>query len=222
MSVCVVDDVPNGVSEESTESKQLEEEKPPLLRVRSFAKPPTTWEDTQEKADKSNANKSSSGALNNNGVIDLTAETSNDTEIAQRMTIQIGSKILPIKAKYQTVVIPSGKSIINVKNITNNYVRLNPRDADSSNVVKAQRKLYLLPVQPATGVNKGSSIVRIPTVTAANQQTNANAQAKNMQLRQYSNKNLPQKTQQQTFQASRTTLPTKNQKTSTLQPSKSK
>ncbi|XP_076246133.1 daxx-like protein [Calliopsis andreniformis] len=209
------EDESNGVNEESTDDKPLEEEKP-LLRVRSFAKPPTTWEDTLEKGDKSDVNKTASQTLNNNGIIDLTTEASNETEVSQRMTIQIGQKIVPlVRRRQNTVVIPAGKSVINVKNITNNYVRLNPRNIDGRNIVKSQNNVYIIPVKKAVEVNK-PSIAVVTSGTSLNLQKNATNQTKNREIKQYGSKPV------QVISVNPNALLTKNQKGNTLQPSKPK
>ncbi|XP_078039337.1 daxx-like protein isoform X2 [Augochlora pura] len=87
---CVTVDVPinrtkedeaNNKTEESTDSKPSEQEKP-LLRVRSFARHPTTWKDETEKAKESSTgrrseNKKSASAVKNN-IVDLTLDTSDE------------------------------------------------------------------------------------------------------------------------------------------------
>lgn len=214
----VKENEPNNVNEESTDNKPLEEEKP-LLRVRSFAKPPTTWEDVREKADKSSTGESTSKALNSSGIIDLTAEVPNETPTLAQCTIQIGSKVLPlVKGKYKTLVIPTGKSIINVKNITNNYVRLNSRDVNTSNLIKSQNGRIITSMHQAVGINRGSTIVRLPATVSSNHQTNASNQTKNtVQIKHFNRKIV------QIPQTNRTVLLTKKQEETALQqPSKPK
>ncbi|XP_054016696.1 daxx-like protein isoform X2 [Hylaeus anthracinus] len=164
--------------EESTDNVRLEEEKP-LLRVRSFAKPPTTWADVHEKADKSTIGH---GTVINNGIVDLTGETLNqNSNLAKCKTIQIGSKVLPlVKSKFKTLVIPAGKSIIKVKNITNNYVRLNSQDIDLSNAAKLQ-KGQAISLHKVVDRNRDSTIVHLQS---NNQQSNAGNQAKNLLTKQ--------------------------------------
>lgn len=217
MCMCVVENEPNNVNEESTDIKPLEEEKP-LLRVRSFAKPPTTWEDVREKIDKSSTDESTSKTLNSSGIIDLTAEVPNETSTLAQCTIQIGSNVLPlVKGKYKTLVIPAGKSIINVKNITNNYVRLNSRDVNTSNLIKSQNGRIITSVHQAVGISRGSTIVRLPSTVSTNHQTNASNQTKNVQIKHFNRKIV------QIPQTNRTVLLTKKQEESALQqPSKPK
>ena len=212
----VKENEPNNLTEESTDIKPSEEEKP-LLRVRSFAKPPTTWEDVREKIDKSSTAESTSKTLNNTGIIDLTTEVPNENSTLAQCTIQIGSNVLPLmKGKYKTLVIPAGKSIINVKNITNNYVRLNPRDVNASNLIKSQNGRIITSMHQAVGINRGSTIVRLPSTVPTNHQTSASNQTKNLQLKQFNRKIV------QIPQTNRTVLLTKKQEESALQPSKPK
>ncbi|XP_033330443.2 daxx-like protein isoform X2 [Megalopta genalis] len=75
------EDEANNKTEESTDNKPSEQEKP-LLRVRSFARHPTTWKDGTEKAKESSTerkleNKRPALAVNNN-VVDLTLDTSDE------------------------------------------------------------------------------------------------------------------------------------------------
>ncbi|XP_076635347.1 daxx-like protein [Colletes latitarsis] len=179
----VKEDEPNVMIEESKDNIPLEEK--PLLRVRSFAKPPTTWEDVHEKVDNSSAEKST---LINNGIIDLTKETlSQSPNMTKCTTIQIGSKILPIvKGQIKTLVIPAGKNIIKVKNITNNYVRLNSQDIDSNNAAKLQKGQAASSLHGIVGINKNSTVVRLPSNQFSNQQMNSNNQGNYLLTKQNS------------------------------------
>ncbi|XP_076181637.1 daxx-like protein isoform X3 [Ptiloglossa arizonensis] len=150
---------PNIMIEESTDDKPLGEEKP-LLRVRSFAKPPTTWEDVHEKIDKATVDEST---LINSGIVDLTNDTLNQNSTSTKCTtIHIGSKVLPImKGKFKTLVIPAGKSIIKK--------------------VQAVTSLHKV-----VGINRGSTIVRLPSNQSSNQQTNTSNQGKDLLAKQSS------------------------------------
>ncbi|XP_043500422.1 death domain-associated protein 6-like isoform X1 [Polistes fuscatus] len=99
----------------------------PTLRVRSFAKHPTTWEDNKQKIQ--NAENGSSKE-----VIDLT----NDVAMA-KVSIpnhKVKKAIFPtITKKYKSLLVPANltnKSLISVKNISNNYLKLNPIKIDNS------------------------------------------------------------------------------------------
>ncbi|XP_076663545.1 daxx-like protein [Andrena cerasifolii] len=213
----VKENEPNNINDESADNIPLEKEKP-LLRVRSFAKPPTTWEDVREKIDKSSTGGGTSKTLNSSGIIDLTAEVPNETPTLAQCTIQIGSNVLPlVKGKYKTLVIPAGKSIINVKNITNNYVRLNPRDMGASNLIKSQNGRIITSMHQAVDINRGPTIMRLPATVSTNHQTNASNQAKNVQIKHFNRKII------EIPQTNRTVLLTKKQEETALQhPSKPK
>lgn len=103
------------------------QEKKPVLRCRSFAKPPTTWEDNQHKTDKT-AQKNTPKVTNQiKEIVDLTNEgTTKPPSAVKYTTVQLGNKVLPIVK--HTLFIPSNnKNIINVQNITNNYLKINPQ-----------------------------------------------------------------------------------------------
>ncbi|XP_014601589.1 PREDICTED: death domain-associated protein 6 [Polistes canadensis] len=101
----------------------------PILRVRSFAKHPTTWEDNKQKIQ--NAENGSSKE-----VIDLT----NDVAMTKVSipNYKVKTAIFPsITKKYKGFLMPANltnKSLISVKNITNNYLKLNPSKVNSSNL----------------------------------------------------------------------------------------
>ncbi|EFN74124.1 Death domain-associated protein 6 [Camponotus floridanus] len=112
---------------------QREEEKKPLLRVRSFAKPPTTWEvDSRQKIVKIAEENASKAPNQLKDVVDLTNDAINKplpiikTLPLTKCTIQLGNKILPL-VKSQRLLIPSNRNIISVKNITNNYLKVNTK-----------------------------------------------------------------------------------------------
>lgn len=124
----------------------------PLLRVRSFAKHPTTWEDSKQKFQNAG-----NGATKE--VIDLT----NDVAITkvEVPNFKIQAAILPSKNTYKTLVIPAdlaSKSIINVKNITNNYLKVNPKNitANKSNIKS------LSVVKQVVDVSSVNTIIHLP------------------------------------------------------------
>nr|KAF7427722.1 hypothetical protein H0235_007416 [Vespula pensylvanica] len=136
----------------------------PLLRVRSFAKHPTTWEDNKQKFQNAG-----NGATKE--VIDLT----NDVAITkvEVPNFKIQAAILPSKSKYKTVLIPANlanKSIINVKNITNNYLKVNPRDISSN---KSSNVKSLSVVQQVVDVSSVNTIIHLPH-SSDQQNTNNN------------------------------------------------
>lgn len=117
---------------------QREEEKKPLLRVRSFAKPPTTWEvDSRQKIVKIAQENASKAPNQLKDVVDLTNDAINKplpvinkTLPLTKCTIQLGNKILPL-VKSQRLLIPSNRNIISVKNITNNYLKVNTQSGQT-------------------------------------------------------------------------------------------
>lgn len=114
--------------------------KKPLLRVRSFARPPTTWDDgrqikTTGKTVQENMPKITS---QNKDVIDLTDEsnvnestpTAPTTPVVAKRAIQLSGKMVPLKTKHQTLVLPSGGNYICVQNTTNNYLKVDMRTGE--------------------------------------------------------------------------------------------
>lgn len=138
-------------SENVSSEKQQEEEKKPLLRVRSFAKPPTTWEDGRHKAERAAQENNPKITNQTKDVIDLTNESSANkpAPVVAKCAIQLGDKVVPVvKAKRQTLVIPSGSNIISVQNITNNYLKIDRRTGQI--------------IAPMNDI-RGSTIIRMPS-----------------------------------------------------------
>ncbi|XP_012140009.1 daxx-like protein isoform X2 [Megachile rotundata] len=163
------------ISEKLINEQPLEEEKP-LLRVRSFAKLPGTWKDIQEKVGQ---------VEKNNDIIDLTQESSKQNSTAhQQASIQSKNKVLPnVKDKRKMLVIPTGKNIIKVKNITNNYVRMGSKDSvDLSNTAKLQREIVTSSYQMVDN-SGGSTTIRLPSNQHFDQKTNDNDQVKSSQTK---------------------------------------
>ncbi|CAL7949266.1 unnamed protein product [Xylocopa violacea] len=204
--------------EEEKEVKREEEEKEeeegkPLLRVRSFAKPPTTWEDVQEKVVEYNKDESVSKKLiDKDVIIDLTQDSPKENfTVRQCGSIQIGSKVLPIvKSNYKTVVMPAAKSIINVKNITNNYVRLNSKN-DSTNSVRLESGQIVSPQYVIDRSSKSRTTIHLPTNSPASQQTK---QKSTIVQIPHSNQIvvLPRKEKENTSQCPKTNLSTSSSK----------
>lgn len=139
-------------TDELVTKNQQEEEKKPLLRVRSFAKPPMTWEvDSRQKVKIAQENASKVPQLKE--IVDLTTETINKPSLVTKeainkpslvtnemlnkpslvtnkvtpitkCTIQLGNKVLPL-VKSQRLLVSSNRNVINVQNITNNYLKVN-------------------------------------------------------------------------------------------------
>lgn len=143
-------------------NEQATKEKKPVLRLRSFAKPPTTWEDKLDKIAQENAPKVTNQIKE---IVDLTNEGSvKPTPVIAKCAVQLGDKVFPI-VKHQTVLIPAHRNIINVQNITNNYLKVNPRTGQ-----------IIAPVRDI----RGSTIIRLPSIQSTSLQSqNANAIAKN-------------------------------------------
>lgn len=177
------ENVPSNQQAEGKEEEDAEEgEKVPLLRVRSFAKPPTTWDDSskQQKADKTATERSGPPKVvvqkkETNEIIDLTNETTSSSSsikasskytfmLPPKCTIQ-KNKVLPV-LKTQTVVIPAGsKNIINVQNITNNYLKLNPRTGQI--IAGPDIRSIIVPTSVQTGGSGGSSPIQPQNVQNA-------------------------------------------------------
>ncbi|XP_036138605.1 DNA ligase 1 isoform X2 [Monomorium pharaonis] len=135
----ITESVIDGAIENMPNDEQPEGEKKPLLRLRSFAKPPMTWEDNQHKTDKT----------------------------AQENTPKSG-KVIPVMnkgpvVKQQTVVIPASRNIISVQNITNNYLKINPRTGQ-----------IIAPVR-----NPNTTIIQIPNGSISNTSQQIKAQNSN-------------------------------------------
>ncbi|XP_050459516.1 uncharacterized protein LOC126855686 isoform X1 [Cataglyphis hispanica] len=136
MEVMITGDETEVITENVTDvtvtENQREEEKKPLLRVRSFAKPPTTWEvDSRQKIAKIAQENASKITNQLKEVVDLTNEAinkpapvTNKTSPVTKCTIQLGNKVVPV-VKNQRLLIPSNRNIISVQNITNNYLKVN-------------------------------------------------------------------------------------------------
>ncbi|XP_012167275.1 protein PFC0760c [Bombus terrestris] len=189
------EDDPNIISENPMDDKSLEDkaeeaeeaEEKPLLRVRSFAKPPITWKDGQEKVGESNESEDTLKTLTAKNVIDLTQDITQENSVR---TIQV---IPIVKGNCKTFVIPTGKSIINVKNITNNYVKLNTKNMDSRNVTKLGSSQIISSPQAIDKNTKFTSINNISS-NLVNQETNIN-QIQNSQMKQKSTSSMLQSNQ---------------------------
>lgn len=160
----ITENVMDEAIENILNDEQSEKEKRPVLRLRSFAKPPTTWEDNQHKTDKTAQENAPKVANQIKEIVDLTNEvTAKSPPVVTKCTIQLGNKIVPI-VKRQTVLIPANRNIISVQNITNNYLRVNTR---TGQIIAPVRDLPI----------RGSTIIRlpvIPTTSRQNQPQNAN------------------------------------------------
>ncbi|XP_018355513.1 PREDICTED: putative uncharacterized protein DDB_G0267840 isoform X2 [Trachymyrmex septentrionalis] len=140
-------------------NEQPEEEKKPLLRVRSFAKPPRTWQDNQHKIDKTAPKNAPKVANQIKEIVDLTNEGT-VKPIATKCAVQLGNKVVPI-VKRHTVFLPSN-NIINVKNITNNYLKVNTRTGQI--------------IAPVHDIRTKGTIIRLPVQTTSQSQLqNTNA-----------------------------------------------
>lgn len=167
-------------TQEDDYDTKTDESKPPLLRVRSFAKPPTTWEDNKQR---SQATEDTEGKE----VIDLTAEIPKTKAEATKFAFKFGNRILPLGNKYKTVVIPgqlTGSNIIKVKNITNNYVKVNAKNINpntSSNSKANQIEKSLPVVKEVLDVSSVNTFIRLPQVST---KRNATINEKNSETKQ--------------------------------------
>ncbi|XP_011054618.1 PREDICTED: MATH and LRR domain-containing protein PFE0570w-like isoform X2 [Acromyrmex echinatior] len=135
-------------------NEQLEDEKKPLLRVRSFAKPPRTWQDNQHKTDKTAPKNAPKVANQIKEIVDLTNEGT-VKPIATKCAVQLGNKVVPI-VKRHTVFLPSNSNIISVKNITNNYLKVNTRTGQI--------------IAPVHDIRTRGTIIRLPVQTTSQSQ----------------------------------------------------
>ncbi|KAG5307172.1 DAXX protein, partial [Acromyrmex insinuator] len=135
-------------------NEQLEDEKKPLLRVRSFAKPPRTWQDNQYKIDKTAPKNAPKVANQIKEIVDLTNEGT-VKPIATKCAVQLGNKVVPI-VKRHTVFLPSNSNIISVKNITNNYLKVNTRTGQI--------------IAPVHDIRTRGTIIRLPVQTTSQSQ----------------------------------------------------
>ncbi|XP_017892752.1 death domain-associated protein 6-like isoform X2 [Ceratina calcarata] len=87
--------------------QENEKEDKPLLRVRSFAKPPTTWEDSHGKMDKQSENQSRTPI----DIVDLT-QTSPKEELAKvpHGKVPIVSNVFPAKKEFKMLMVPVGNN----------------------------------------------------------------------------------------------------------------
>lgn len=139
------ENVVDGAIENMPNDEQSEEKKKPLLRLRSFAKPPMTWEDSQHKMDKTTQKKVTTSKVTNHAkeIVDLTNEGTTKPAPVITKCVVLGDKIVPT---IKQVVIPANRNIINVKNITNNYLKVNPR---TGQIIAPVRTIIRLPIQSA-------------------------------------------------------------------------
>ncbi|KAG5344688.1 DAXX protein, partial [Acromyrmex charruanus] len=134
-------------------NEQPEDKKKPLLRVRSFAKPPRTWQDNQHKTDKTAPKNAPKIANQIKEIVDLTNEGT-VKPIATKCAVQLGNKV-PI-VKRHTVFLPSSSNIISVKNITNNYLKVNTRTGQI--------------IAPVHDIRTRGTIIRLPVQTTSQSQ----------------------------------------------------
>lgn len=140
-----IENMVDGALENMPSDEQPEEEKKPVLRLRSFAKPPMTWEDSQHKMDKITQNKVTMSKVANQDkeIVDLTNEgTAKPTPVITKCAIQLINKVVPIVNK---LVIPSNRNIISVKKITNNYLKVNPQTGQI--IAPVRGSTIILPIQ---------------------------------------------------------------------------
>ncbi|XP_012059816.1 PREDICTED: putative uncharacterized protein DDB_G0267840 [Atta cephalotes] len=135
-------------------NKQPEDEKKPLLRVRSFAKSPRTWQDNQHKIDKTAPKNAPKVANQIKEIVDLTNEGT-VKPIATKCAVQLGNKVVPI-VKRHAVFLPSSSNIISVKNITNNYLKVNTRTGQI--------------IAPVHDIRTKGTIIRLPVQTTSQSQ----------------------------------------------------
>lgn len=115
------------VSDEMTELKEETDENKkgdkPLLRLRSFAKPPTTWEDNQGRID----SQSKTPIV----IVDLTQSSPTGSSVVPSKQILTETKLLPLLKDYKMVMLPAASN----KNIAKACVM----PGSSTNVNKLER-----------------------------------------------------------------------------------
>lgn len=154
-------------------------DKQPLLRLRSFAKPPTSWKDSQGEGSSSQVKrvipttptvirkfatstpKVPVTTKSSPAIVDLTSEKKNESPSKILRKPLDPATLTSVKKKFKTVMLPSnfkGKQIISVKNITNNY-----------NVVNGSGNSEIIPrvlTSVSHKLSDGSqTIIRIPSQT---------------------------------------------------------
>lgn len=150
----VTENVMDEVTENIPNNEPPEEEKKPLLRVRSFAKPPRTWQDNQHKTDKT-AQKNAPKVVNQiKEIVDLTNEGT--AKPVTKCAVQLGNKVVPLVKRHTVTFIPSSSNIISVKNITNNYLKVNTRTGQI--------------IAPVHDIRTGATIIRLPVQTTGQSQ----------------------------------------------------
>jgi len=173
----ITENVMDRAIENIPNDEQTEEEKKPLLRLRSFAKPPTTWED-QHKTDKT-ARENVSGVTNQDKeIVDLTNEgTVKEQPVVSKCAVQLGNKVIPIVKR--TLLIPANRNIISVQNITNNYLKVNTRTGQ-----------IIAPVRDICG----PTIIRLPAIQTTSQQSQSqNVNVKNVNVKNVVKNEVPLK-----------------------------
>ncbi|XP_032666499.1 FK506-binding protein 5-like [Odontomachus brunneus] len=160
----VVKDKVNELTD-APKDKLSDEAKKPLLRVRSFAKPPTTWDDGRQKANNTTQENVPKTTSENKDLIDLTDESSvsepvsattiTSSTVTTRCAIQRDGKVVPLM-KHQRLVLPRN-NIISVQNITNNYLKVDMRTGEI--------------IAPARNI-QAPTIIRVPSTQTAIVQPN--------------------------------------------------
>lgn len=146
-----------GSIENMPNDEQHEEEKKPVLRLRSFAKPPTTWEDSQHKVEKTTHEKASKESNQVKEIVDLTNEgIAKPPPVITKCAVQLGKivPVVPVKRQTSTLVIPTNSNIISVQNITNNYLKVNTR---TGRIIAPVRDIH------------GPTIIRLPIQSTSQQ-----------------------------------------------------
>lgn len=156
----VIEDEANIITEDATDTKSLEEEKP-LLRVRSFARHPMTWKDGTDKV-LSDLKKNVPTTSINNNIVDLTVETPNENDIIINNSTNVTTDTemfvhVKSKNKLKRVFVAAGKDTIKLKNISKCTGMLNPRvaspnvttESQNDQVVPSQKNVVTICKQPA-------------------------------------------------------------------------
>ncbi|CAD1473303.1 unnamed protein product, partial [Heterotrigona itama] len=151
------------MDEKSLEDKEEDAEEKPLLRVRSFAKPPITWKDGQEKIDECNKNENTVKTPTTKDTVDLTQNIAQENSVHQRATIQNSESNNATKLGSSQIISPlrvidKNTKFIAINNIssnlpanqgtnTNNQIQNSEMKQKSTNSVLQSNQIVVLPMK---------------------------------------------------------------------------
>ncbi|KZC03789.1 Death domain-associated protein 6, partial [Dufourea novaeangliae] len=144
-------------------------EKKPLLRLRSFAKPPTTWKDGSGKIDGSDAEQKTTTTPSSKVIVDLTTESPNGTSTAPNSCadVQTGTnKLICMREKLKEALKPTHTKVIVVGELANHYRKANLQN-NLNSATKSQNKEEVSPLCGLLNIN-----TQMPTCPVLKQYSN--------------------------------------------------